>query len=294
VLGLWRGWPERQRLSLPDLGRHITLHFTCERPAPQETGARSRAEREGSKCDGFLKCRARQVQRLDIPNEAFRRCFLVRHFVEDIDMLYSGIDLHKHSLVIHTVGEDGAPVREAELATARPALTAYFATLPGPHRAVVECLGGWYWVRDLVVPQGIDLRLGHAKYLKAISYAKVKTDRVDARTLAQLLRVGLVPEAHMISPEHREVRDLLRARLKLVSRATRARHAITGLFTQYNVRTAAELPALVQLQVRLLDEEHALLAAQVKRCEREFRPRLLPRADVQRLVWIPGVGAIIA
>jgi transposase len=214
--------------------------------------------------------------------------------VEDIDMLYSGIDLHKHSLVIHTVAEDGTRVREAELATARPALSAYFATLPGPHRAVVECLGSWYWVRDLLGPEGIDLRLGHAKYLKAISYAKVKTDRVDARTLAQLLRVGLVPEAHMISPELREVRDLLRARLKLVTRATRARHAIGGLFMQYNVRAAGELPDLVQLQVRMLDDEHALLAAQVKRCERELRPRLLPREDVQRLVWIPGIGAVIA
>lgn len=50
-------------------------------------------------------------------------------------MLYSGIDLHKHSLVIHTVAEDGTRVRAAELATARPALSAYFATLPGPHRA---------------------------------------------------------------------------------------------------------------------------------------------------------------
>jgi len=209
-------------------------------------------------------------------------------------MLYSGIDLHKRSLVIHTVAEDGTRVREAELATARPALTAYFATLPAPHQAVVECLGSWYWVRDLLEPQGIDLRLAHAKYLKAISYAKVKTDRVDARRLAQLLRVGLIPEAHMVSPEHREVRDLLRARLKLVTRASRARHAVTGLFTQYNVARAGELPALVQLQVRLLEEEHALLRAQVKRCETELRPRLLPRADVQRLVWIPGIGAVIA
>src|SRR5687767_493035 len=208
-------------------------------------------------------------------------------------MLYSGIDLHKHSLVIHTVAEDGSVVREAEFATARPAVTSYFATLPGPHRAVVECLGSWYWVRDLVVPEGIDLRLGHAKYLKAISYAKVKTDRVDARTLAQLLRVGLVPEAHMVSAELREVRDLLRARLKLVTRATRARHAITGLFTQYNVRAAGELPDLVQFQVRMLEDEYALLAAQVKRCQREVRARLFPAEDVQRLGWIPGVGGVI-
>ena len=64
----------------------------------------------------------------------------------------------------------------------------------------------WYWLRDLLVSKGIDLRLGHAKYLKAISYAKVKTDAVDAATLAQLLRVPLIPEAHMISDANREVR----------------------------------------------------------------------------------------
>lgn len=45
-----------------------------------------------------------------------------------------------------------------------------------------ECTGTWYWVRDLLVPQGIDLRLGHAWYLKAISDAKVKTDAVDEAT----------------------------------------------------------------------------------------------------------------
>src|SRR5215217_2506645 len=113
-------------------------------------------------------------------------------------MLFSGIDLHKRSLAIHTVDAQGARVREADLPTRREAVTAYFAALPGPHRAVVECVQSWYWLRDLLAPAGVDLRLAHAKYVKAISYAKVKTDRVDARMLAQLLRVGLIPEAHMI------------------------------------------------------------------------------------------------
>ena len=91
-------------------------------------------------------------------------------------MLYSGIDLHKRSLVIHTVDADGSAVPEAEMPIARGAVSAYFATLPGPHRAVVECVASRYWLRDLLTAEGIDLRLGHAKYLKAISYAKVKTD----------------------------------------------------------------------------------------------------------------------
>ena len=72
-------------------------------------------------------------------------------------------------------------------------------------------------MRDLLVPQGIDLRLAHAKYRKAISYAKVKTDAVDAATMATLFSVQLIPEAHMISEGMREVRDLLRSRFVPVS-----------------------------------------------------------------------------
>ena len=208
--------------------------------------------------------------------------------------LYSGIDLHKRSLVIHTVDAEGRVAREAELATHREAVAAYFATLPGPHRAVVECIQSWYWLRDLLAPRGVDLRLGHAKYLKAISYAKVKTDRVDARTLAQLLRVGLIPEAHMISPERREARDLLRARLQLVTRAVRCQHAIGSLLEKYNVGAPAELPELARLQAALQAEQRALLREHIRRLEAELKDRLLPTPDVQRLVWVPGIGKLVA
>lgn len=209
-------------------------------------------------------------------------------------MLFSGIDLHKRSLVVHTLDAEGTVVRQAELATQREAVTAYFATLPGPHRAVVECVQSWYWLRDLLVPAGVDLRLGHAKYLKAISYAKVKTDRVDARTLAQLLRVGLVPEAHMISTAQRELRDLLRARLQFVQREVRCRHGASALLEKYNVVTPEALPPLAQLQSELQAAQRSLLREQIHRLEHELRDRLLPTEDVQRLIWVPGIGKLIA
>jgi hypothetical protein len=49
------------------------------------------------------------VPRLGVLDEAFARPYLVRHLFEDVEMLCFGIDLHKHSLVIHTVAEDGIP-----------------------------------------------------------------------------------------------------------------------------------------------------------------------------------------
>jgi transposase len=209
-------------------------------------------------------------------------------------MLHSGIDRHPRSMTIATVATDGQPVQDATLPTTRAALRAYFGALPGPHRAVVESTANWYWVHDLLTSAGIDLRLGHSKYIKAISYAKVKTDAVDAATLAQLLRSDLIPEAHMVSAEWRDVRDLLRARLTLVTQRVRCQNTVRSLLTQYNVATPAALPPLVQLRVATLAEQQALLTRQARQLVAAVTPRLIPTADVQRLVWIPGIGPIVA
>jgi len=209
-------------------------------------------------------------------------------------MLHSGIDLHKRTIALSTVTADGQPVRDAELPTTRAAVRAYFDALPGPHRAVVESTSNWYWLRDLLAGAGVDLRLGHSKYIKAISYAKVKTDAVDAATLAQLLRSDLVPEAHMVSAEWREARDLLRARLQLVSQQVRCKTTVAGLLAQYNVTAPAALPPLVQLRTAMLAEQYALLGAQAKRLAATLNPVLIPTPDVQRLLWIPGIGRVVA
>jgi transposase len=209
-------------------------------------------------------------------------------------MLHSGIDLHKRDLVITTVDATGQPVKTARLRTTRAAVAGYFAPLGPDQRAVVESTATWYWLADLLRAQGIALALGHSKYIKAISYAKVKTDAVDAATLAQLLRSDLIPEAHMINPERREPRDLLRQRLVLVAKRTRCKNAVAGLLAQYNVGTPNELPPLPRFQCELHAEQRALLTAQIKRAEQLLQPMLLPDADVQRLLWIPGIGKIAA
>ena len=147
----------------------------------------------------------------------------------------------------------------------------------------MESTAAWYWLRDLLVPLGVDLKLGHSKYIKAISYAKVKTDAVDAHTLDQLLRSDLIPEGHMISAAHREERDLLRARLRLVSQQVRCRLIVEGLLAQYNVPSVAALPPLVQLRVAMLAQQRALVLAHIKQIEQELAPRLVPTPDAQRL-----------
>jgi transposase len=207
-------------------------------------------------------------------------------------MLHSGIDLHKRDLVIATVDATGQLVKEGRVRATRTAVTGYFAPLGREQRAVVESTATWYWLADHLRAAGVALTLGHSKYIKAISYAKVKTDAVDAATLAQLLRADLVPEAHMVSPELREPRDLLRQRLVLVAKRTRCKNAISGLLAQYNVETPSALPELPRFQVELHAEQLALLTTQIKRLEQRLQPALVPDADIQRLLWIPGIGKI--
>lgn len=209
-------------------------------------------------------------------------------------MYFSGIDQHKAFSVITTLGADGARVAQASLPNDRATLRRYFAQFSGPHQAVVESTGRWCWMRDLLVPAGVELQLAHAKLLKAIAYAKVKTDAVDADTLAQLLRVGLIPRAHMIADGQRGPRDVLRARLQLVERRLRCEHSRGSLLEKFNVDDVTQLPPLYQLQARLQTTQAALLASQVKELEQAIQGDLLADAAVQRLLWIPGIGRLLA
>lgn len=209
-------------------------------------------------------------------------------------MFTTGIDQHKRDSVFTTYNAAGERVRQVRLANRPAAVLRYFAAFPGPHQAVVESTGHWYWLRDLLAAQGVDLQLAHAKALKAIAYAKVKTDPIDSDLLAVLRQAELIPQAHMIAPELRGPRDLLRTRLRLVIKSTSCRNSVHRLLEKFNVPTVTELPPIYQLQAACHTEQQALLAEQVHRLEQELNPTMLPAAPVQRLLWIPGIGKLNA
>jgi transposase len=209
---------------------------------------------------------------------------------------YTGIDLHKRTAYLTTVDENGTVAGQKKLSCQRDRFRQYFRSFDGDgsHQAAVETTTGWYWVADLLSAEGVDLKLAHAKYLKAISYAKVKTDKVDSETLAQLLRADMIPEAHQINRGLRGQRDTLRTRLTLVERRSSALQSIKTLLQKLNVEAVEELPALYQAQACCHQQQADLLAEQIKDLERELHPHLVPDDQVQRLLWIPGVGKTVA
>ena len=154
-------------------------------------------------------------------------------------MLYTGIDLHRRLIVVCTLNEQGAIIARSRMKTEANAVMAYFRQWGDPHRAVVECTSNWYWLCDLLRSHGIEVVLAHAKYLKAIAYAKVKTDAVDAHTLAQLLRMGFIPEAHQLPAQYRAMRDLLRQRMVMEHKRTTLMQHISSMLVKFNI---TELP----------------------------------------------------
>jgi transposase len=159
---------------------------------------------------------------------------------------------------------------------------------------VVESTGGWYWLADTLAALGVELVLAHATRVKAIAAAKVKTDKVDSDTLALLLRADLIPRAHMIRPDARGPRDLMRTRLRLVEKVVSAQNSIDRLLEKFNRESVADLDALYQLQASCHAAQIHLLEDQIRTVERALYPLLIPTTDVQRLLWVPGLGKVNA
>ena len=205
-------------------------------------------------------------------------------------MYYSGIDLHTDNCYISTVNDEGKLVKHGRVENEERQLLAYFADLSGPHAAVVESTSGWYWLNDLLEEHHIPLTLAHAKYVKAISYAKVKTDKVDAQTLATLLRLNLIPRAHKISRELRGLRDTMRLRLRLVQQRSACLRRTNSIGVKFN----GSVPDPYRFQLAVLKRTESMLTEQILALERSLHPLLIPNDDIQRLLAVPGIGKLSA
>lgn len=194
---------------------------------------------------------------------------------------------------MHATGETEPQV--VRMPACERALSSYLAQWPASrHQVVVETTGSWYWIADLLREHGAELKLAHAMKVQAITAAKVKTDSIDALTLLTMLRLNLVPEAHVISPELRELRDLLRMRLRLIEKRTSSLNSIARLLEKYNRASVEALPELAQVQAGFHQGQISLLRAQIKALEKRIHPQLRLNPAVKRLRRIPGIGRLTA
>jgi len=146
-----------------------------------------------------------------------------------------GMDLHRRRPVLVRMTEDGRRLGMARIANSPAELRAEIARAGKSPKVVLEATYGWYWAADTLAAAGAEVHLAHPLGVKAFSYRRVKNDERDAADLADLLRMGRLPEAWIAPPEVRDLRELTRYRQKLVGLRTSCKDQVVrheALFTR--------------------------------------------------------------
>jgi transposase len=127
-----------------------------------------------------------------------------------------GMDLHRRRSVLVRMIKDGTRLGTARITNSPAELRREIARAGQRPRALLEATYGWYWAAGALAAAGAEVHLAHPLGVKAFSYRRVKNDEKDAADLADLLRMGRLPEAWIAPPEIRELRELTRYRIKVV------------------------------------------------------------------------------
>src|SRR5262252_2690837 len=127
------------------------------------------------------------------------------------------MDLHRRRSVLVRMSETGERLGMVRIVNDRDRLAAVMAQAGEAPEVVLEATYGWYWAADTLAELGAIVHLAHPLGVKAFSYRRVKNDERDAADLADLLRMGRLPEAWIAPPEVRGLREAVRHRSKLVA-----------------------------------------------------------------------------
>ena len=167
---------------------------------------------------------------------------------------YVGIDLHRHRSVVVVLNEDGDRVWWSRIDNT-PANLAREITAAGPDAEVaMEATWGWYWAADVIAECGVRLHLAHPLGIAGYANRRVKNDVADATLLADLLRMGRLPEAWVAPPAVRELREEVRYRAQVVPAAVGVEGAGASGARQGRGDPGDEGDLVVRVGKRWLDE----------------------------------------
>ena len=164
--------------------------------------------------------------------------------------LYSAIDLHSNNSVLVILDEQDRIVYERRLPNDLPFILAELAPFRESVEAIaVESTFNWYWLVDGLMEAGYAVKLVNTAAVKTYDGLKYTSDEHDARHLAHLLRLGVLPTGYIYPKEERAVRDLLRKRGQLV------RYRTAQILSIQNLVSRNTGKGMSTGDIRQLDEE---------------------------------------
>jgi transposase len=224
--------------------------------------------------------------------------------------LYGGIDLHANNSVVVLLNAQDQVIYQKRLPNDLPTILAALAPHPGEIEGlVVESTYNWYWLVDGLMEAGYRVHLATPAAIQQYSGLKYSDDHSDARWLAHLLRLGVLPKGYIYPKAERAVRDLLRKRAHLVRQHTSNVLSVQNIMVRntgvrlsvkrIRALTKQELEALLPEVDQVLAVTSSLavldcLSQQIKTLEQTVHKRLKHTPSYEQLLTVDGIGTILA
>jgi transposase len=220
-----------------------------------------------------------------------------------------GMDLHRRRSVLVRMTEDGRRLGTARIANSPAELRREIARAGKSPRVVLEATYGWYWAADSLAAAGAEVHLAHPLGVKAFTYRRVKNDERDAADLADLLRMGRLPEAWIAPAEVRELRELTRYRQKVVGLRTSCKDQVHAVLAKLGIPVTCtdifgvagsawldglRLPQPYAGKVTSLRQLAGELSAQIAMLSAVIADLLAGDRGYQVIQQLPGIGPVLA
>lgn len=221
------------------------------------------------------------------------------------------MDLHKSTTTFCAMNKEGEVLREQKIPTTQPEVTKFINSF-GKNQKIsiaLEPVSQWYVYLDLLESLGADTHLAHPRKLKAISTSSSKTDKLDARVIADHLRTNHLPEAYC-SPKHvRGWKELVRSRTALVRLRTQTKNRIHAvlfknalvspvrvLFTKTGIKwlESLEIESHFKLSLQKYLSVIKHLDVEIKEMEAVIKKEVTETKEMQLLKSIAGIGDILS
>lgn len=148
---------------------------------------------------------------------------------------FVGLDVHKKYTTAVIINGKGKVLMQKEFTNEPAEFDKFTKSLDKDAKMVMESCSCWQYIYDYLDDAGFNIKLAHPLKVKAIASARIKTDSIDAKILADLLRADLIPESYVAPNYVRKERNIVRHRLSLIQIRTQIKNKIHAILIRHGI-----------------------------------------------------------
>lgn len=224
--------------------------------------------------------------------------------------MYFGLDVHKEFIQVCRLSEDGKTRKDYRIRSRSDEIRKFSEELTAKDKVVLEATFHTWAIHQILCESSATIVVANAHEVHLIAKARVKTDKVDAHVLAQLLRADFIPEVKLPSEEVWQVRQLISHRRLLGKERTAIKNSIWGvlnkklivypfsdLFSKKGKKWLATLTSFSKIERLMLDNDFAVLdqiETSMEAADEALRDIARSDARIPLMLTIPGIDVVTA